>query len=150
MDNVNSDIRISSTLSSSFYSSKKKFKEVIDKIFAKSWHLITDDTHFDEENYVYPFILMDNVLPEPLFLIKNKNGIDAIRAVTMGRNAPQNPTPSVISFQICLKTLKWRRGELNPCPTYRWRHLFHKSGKPNNGLEPLTYCLQNSCSIQLS
>ena len=23
-----------------------------------------------------------------------------------------------------------------------------QSGKPNNGLEPLTYCLQNSCSIE--
>ena len=85
MHNVNSDIRTSSTLSSNFYSSKKKFKEVIDKIFAKSWHLITDDTHFDEENYVYPFILMDNVLPEPLFLIKNKNGIECFSNVCTHR-----------------------------------------------------------------
>ncbi len=32
---------------------------------------------------------------------RNKNGIDAKSAAIIGLNAPQNPTPRVISFQIC-------------------------------------------------
>ena len=69
------DIKLSGTLSSSFYSTERVFKDVIDNIFMHCWHLVTDDTMFIEPDYVYPFILMDNVLPEPLFLIRNNSGI---------------------------------------------------------------------------
>tara|TARA_B100001093_G_scaffold520485_1_gene616622 strand:- start:56980 stop:58068 length:1089 start_codon:yes stop_codon:yes gene_type:complete len=85
MLNVNNDIEVSSTLSSKFYSSKEIFNEVVENIFVTSWHLISDDSYFVEENYAFPFFLMDKVLPEPLFLVKNKNGIECFSNVCTHR-----------------------------------------------------------------
>ena len=85
MLNVNKDIEISSTLSSEFYSSQDIFNEVVENIFVTSWHLISDDSYFGEENYAFPFFLMDEVLPEPLFLVKNKNGIECFSNVCTHR-----------------------------------------------------------------
>ncbi len=43
------------------------------------------------------------------FLLKcwprNRNGMPASSAAKMGLSAPQKPTPSVISFQICFRTV---------------------------------------------
>ena len=85
MDYVNNDIKLSGTLSSSFYSTERVFKDVIDNIFMHCWHLVTDDTMFIEPDYVYPFTLMDNVLPEPLFLIRNNSGIECFSNVCTHR-----------------------------------------------------------------
>ena len=59
MLNVNNDIEVSSTLSSKFYSSQDIFNKVVENIFVTSWHLISDDSYFVEENYAFPFLLMD-------------------------------------------------------------------------------------------
>ncbi len=85
MDRITKDIRYSATLSSNFYSSEESFKNVIDNIFVHSWHFITDDEEFTVKDYAYPFILMQDVLPEPLFLIMNNDQLNCFSNVCTHR-----------------------------------------------------------------
>ena len=73
MINISNDITKSKTLPGAFYSSEEMFKLSLEKIFTRNWQFITDDTVIQKEGSVYPFKFLDDVVPEPLFLINNKN-----------------------------------------------------------------------------
>ena len=75
MKHIKANIEDSGTLSGNFYCSESIFHESIQKIFANSWQLITDDSEVSETNSAYPFVLMEEVLPESLFLINNEQRI---------------------------------------------------------------------------
>ena len=85
MKNIKKNIKESFTLPSSFYSSEDIFNNSIDKLFVKSWQFISEDSLLPDLNSVYPFTLIQDVLPEPLFLIRNINGIECYSNVCTHR-----------------------------------------------------------------
>ena len=75
MDIINNDISLANTLKGDFYSSEDNFEYSKENIFAKSWQLISDDSQLVyEPQSVYPFILLDGFLTEPMLLTKDKEG----------------------------------------------------------------------------
>jgi len=160
MLNVNNDIEVSSTLSSKFYSSQDIFNEVVENIFVTSWHLISDDSYFVEENYAFPFLLMDEVLPEPLFLVKNKNGIECFSNVCTHRGniliKKHGKIKKTIScnyhgrtfdnmgnflFMPCTERMKnfpTKRDNLPKISTSKWNQFIFTSLNPKFSLNDLT------------
>lgn len=68
---IDPDISRASTLPSSIYGDGQVYEVILDKIFATSWQVIDLDP---EETYnVYPFILLDGSLDEPLVLVRHEN-----------------------------------------------------------------------------
>ena len=68
--NIHRDISKAQTLPAEFYTRRDYFDLSKEKIFAKSWQMITDTHSFDEHN-TYPFIFLNSYLDEPLLLVKN-------------------------------------------------------------------------------
>ena len=85
MKNIKKNIEESYTLPSIFYSSESIFNKAIDKLFVKSWQFITEDTTLSNLNSAYPFTLIDDILPEPLFLIRNNKGVECYSNVCTHR-----------------------------------------------------------------
>lgn len=71
---INPNINQAHTLPAEFYRSEIAFTQVIEKIFAKSWHYIADADAVAKTGQVHPLTLLDNVLTEPLVLTKDKAG----------------------------------------------------------------------------
>ena len=67
---IDPDISKAETLPASFYKDAGLFEELKQKIFLKSWQWIGDTTLVSEKNAVYPFVLLDDFLTEPLVLTK--------------------------------------------------------------------------------
>ncbi|SDB20012.1 choline monooxygenase [Flavobacteriaceae bacterium MAR_2010_188] len=70
--NINKDIRYSETLPAEFYRSKTVFDEIKEKVFVRTWQLIGDESLVPFTETVYPFILLDNYITEPLVLVRDK------------------------------------------------------------------------------
>ena len=100
MKNISSKIEDSFTLPSSFYSSDSIFNESINKIFLNSWQFVTDSDVVSCPNSVFPFMLMDNVLPEPLFLINNNDNIGCYSNVCTHRGNLLINKPSILNHNI--------------------------------------------------
>tara|TARA_Y100001968_G_C19402470_1_gene741772 strand:+ start:280 stop:1362 length:1083 start_codon:yes stop_codon:yes gene_type:complete len=66
---VNKDITKSYTLPGDFYSSESKFENVVDRIFVGSWQLICTKNSIKSINDTYVFEFIEDLIPEPLFLI---------------------------------------------------------------------------------
>lgn len=73
MDKIDSDINKAKTLPGSFYRTKEFFEKSKEKIFAKSWQYIGDDSLVKIEKSAHPFNFIDGLIEEPLFLIKNND-----------------------------------------------------------------------------
>lgn len=71
---IASKITHSSTLPAAFYREKELFEESKEKIFAASWHYITDVSNLTEPGSVFPFTLLEGVLNEPLVLVRDLEG----------------------------------------------------------------------------
>lgn len=71
---ISDNIRQAATLPASFYREKATFEEVKEKIFAASWLYVADATVVSEPGDVYPFILLQGVLDEPLVLTRDGEG----------------------------------------------------------------------------
>ncbi|WP_411767250.1 aromatic ring-hydroxylating oxygenase subunit alpha [Winogradskyella sp. A3E31] len=69
---VDPDITKSETLPASFYKDPDVFEATKDSIFLKSWQWIGDEDLVKQPQSVYPFVLLDGFLNEPLILTKNK------------------------------------------------------------------------------
>lgn len=100
MKNIKKDIRKSNTLPSNFYCSELLFSRSIDKLFVNSWQLVTHDSVVSKDNQVYPFILIDNILPEPLFLINEDNQIKCYSNVCTHRGNLLIDSPSILKHEI--------------------------------------------------
>ena len=70
---IDPNIKKAETLPSSFYRDKNVFEEMKDNIFAKSWQWVGDANLVPSINSVYPFVLLDDFLAEPMFLSRNGN-----------------------------------------------------------------------------
>ena len=100
MKNVNNDIRYSFTIPASFYSSNTNFQESIDKIFATTYQLITHQNIIKEKNSVYPFTFIDNLIPEPLFLINENKRVKCYSNVCTHRGNLLIDKPMVVKNGI--------------------------------------------------
>lgn len=92
--NVDADIRKAETLPASFYRDPDIFEELKERVFAKSWQWIGDDSVIPPGNTVYPFVLLDKFLSEPMILTRDKDG--EVRCLTnvcthRGNIVVQNP-----------------------------------------------------------
>lgn len=71
---IDPDISKAKTISTDFYTNPLYFEESKEKIFAKSWQFATDIQNVKETGSVYPFLLLENYLNEPLILARDKYG----------------------------------------------------------------------------
>lgn len=72
---VHPDIRQAATLHTDFYTSPHYFEEAKEKIFARCPQFIGHRSQVAEAGSVYPFILLDGYLNEPLLLTHDKKGL---------------------------------------------------------------------------
>jgi len=70
MFNIDNDIKKSSIIDKKFYINNKAYQQVINKIFAFSWQLITDQITINKTN-VIPFIFLEKSINEPMILVKD-------------------------------------------------------------------------------
>ncbi len=70
---ISQNIRQASTIHTDFYTKNEYFEAAKEKIFAPSWQFI-GDTQLLENTNIYPFILLENYINEPLLLTKDKEG----------------------------------------------------------------------------
>ena len=70
---VDPDISIAKTLNTDFYTDPELFEESREKIFAKSWQFIGDESMVSRPGSCYPFTLLENFLDEPLLLTRDAN-----------------------------------------------------------------------------
>ena len=68
MKKINKDIRAAKTLTGQYYNSNLLFKKTIDKIFCTNWLLVTNESNLNDNNDVFPFNYLENVIAEPLLL----------------------------------------------------------------------------------
>lgn len=68
---IDPDITRASTLPSSIYGDRQLYNSAIEKIFATSWQIADVDPN--SRDNVYPFILLDGSLDEPLLLVRSEN-----------------------------------------------------------------------------
>jgi choline monooxygenase len=68
---VDPDITRAETLPASFYRDSGVFTDLVEKVFARSWHWIGDTSRVPLTNYAYPFSLLDPLLDEPLLLLRS-------------------------------------------------------------------------------
>jgi choline monooxygenase len=71
---IDPDISKAETLPSSFYKDPAVFELLKNKIFLKSWQWIGDDDLVKETNSVYPLLILEDHLNEPIVLSKAKDG----------------------------------------------------------------------------
>ena len=71
---IDPDIRIAETLPADFYQSQSVFEQIKTQIFERSWHWIGDSNSILPLNEsVYPFVLLEYYLKEPLLLIRKSH-----------------------------------------------------------------------------
>ena len=67
MKKINKDIRAANTLTGKYYNSNLFFEKTIDKIFCTNWLLVTNKSNLKNNNDVYPFNYLDNVMLNHFF-----------------------------------------------------------------------------------
>jgi len=73
--NIHPDIKKAETLPAQFYKDPAFFELIKQKVFLKSWQWIGDQNNVIQPQSVYPFVLLDGFLTEPMLLTKNKENI---------------------------------------------------------------------------
>jgi len=69
---IDKNIKSAATLSTEFYTSNDAWAQAKEKIFARTWQFCGDkELIFNGFENVYPYLLIDNYLEEPLLLIKS-------------------------------------------------------------------------------
>lgn len=69
---VDKNIAKAKTIDTLFYKSEECYQRSKEKIFSPSWQFIGDEDKVAESGSVYPFILLENYLNEPLVIVKDK------------------------------------------------------------------------------
>ena len=77
---IDPDIRKAETLPAWFYKDADLFDLMKERVFASSWQWIGDEYLVPLQHSVYPFVLMDQYLTEPLVLSRDAD--DQIRCCT--------------------------------------------------------------------
>jgi len=71
--NINPDITKAETLPASFYRDSAVFDSIKESIFLRSWQWIGDDNLVKLSKSIYPFILLEGFLTEPLLLTRDED-----------------------------------------------------------------------------
>ncbi|MBT3442238.1 MAG: aromatic ring-hydroxylating dioxygenase subunit alpha [Flavobacteriaceae bacterium] len=71
---IDPDISKAETLPSSFYKDPVAFELIKEKIFLKSWQWVGDENLVEKNNYVYPLVILEKYLSEPIFLSRSLDG----------------------------------------------------------------------------
>jgi len=70
---IHPDITKAETLPASFYRSQDVFDAIKERIFETTWQWIGDaDSCIPLTESVYPFVLLDNYLTEPMMVVRDK------------------------------------------------------------------------------
>lgn len=72
---IDPDIRQAETLPGSFYHHPAVFERLRQKVFARSWQLVGDESLVPLSGYAHPFFFVDYFLEEPMLLVKDQEGI---------------------------------------------------------------------------
>lgn len=80
MYHIHSDISKAETLPASFYKDVSVFETIKSDVFLKSWQWIGDENLVKLPESVYPFVLLDSFLTEPMLLTRDAN--DTINCMT--------------------------------------------------------------------
>jgi len=78
--NIHLDIRKAETLPASFYKDETVFEALKEKVFLKTWQWVGDQNKVKLPRSIYPFVLLDRYLTEPLLLTRDEN--DEIHCMT--------------------------------------------------------------------
>ena len=70
--NINPDINKAETLPASFYKDQNTFDAVKEQVFLSSWQWVGDENLVRQSQSVYPFVLLDGFLTEPMLLTRDK------------------------------------------------------------------------------
>lgn len=71
---INTDINSAETLPAFFYRSQEVFEAIKERVFLTSWHWVGDaTTTVPLAQSVYPFVLHDNFISEPMLLVREKD-----------------------------------------------------------------------------
>ncbi|MCX7878723.1 MAG: aromatic ring-hydroxylating dioxygenase subunit alpha, partial [Ignavibacteria bacterium] len=68
---IHKDIKKASTLPAEFYRSEEIFINCRDKIFKRFWHIAADKEKIKIPGQIYPFILLESFIDEPLLLTRD-------------------------------------------------------------------------------
>ncbi len=71
---VDRDIRKAETLPAHFYTDPDVFNRIREKIFLRSWQFIGDENRVKVDKSVFPFVLLDKYLAEPMVLTRDEQG----------------------------------------------------------------------------
>lgn len=83
---IDPDITQAHTISTEVYTSEAVFEAAKEQIFASSWQFVGDTDRVTEPGSVWPFMLLDNYLNEPLLLTRDKeNGLHCLSNVCTHR-----------------------------------------------------------------
>jgi choline monooxygenase len=77
---IDEDIRRAATLPAEVYSDPRWFAAARDRVFARSWQLAADTDRVKVPGQVYPFILLEGMLDEPLLLARGQD--DAVSCLS--------------------------------------------------------------------
>lgn len=72
---VDPDIRKAETLPASFYRDPQVFEELKEKVFARSWQWVGDESLVPEPESVCPLRLLDDYLAEPMMIVRDKDNV---------------------------------------------------------------------------
>ena len=81
METINENIEIARTIQSDFYTSNDMFQISKEKIFARSWQILSDDNKLKLNGSALPIQFIDGFIEEPLVLINNQNNINCFSNV---------------------------------------------------------------------
>lgn len=68
---IDPDIRKAETLPGNFYTNPQVFEALKENVFASSWQWVGDENLVPLSESVYPFVLLDHYLTEPMLLVRN-------------------------------------------------------------------------------
>jgi choline monooxygenase len=71
---IDPDIKKAETLPATFYKNQSVFNALKENVFLKSWQWIGDENLVQLPQSVYPFVLLEGFLTEPMVLTKDKEG----------------------------------------------------------------------------
>lgn len=72
---VDRDIRKAKTLPARIYNDSDIFNQIREKVFMRSWQFVGDENRVKVERSVFPFVLLDNYLAEPMVLTRDGQGV---------------------------------------------------------------------------
>lgn len=77
---VHPEISLAETLPATFYTDSATFEAIKDHILRRAWHFVGDTRMVPTAGSVYPFILQEHILDEPLMLVRGMD--DEVRCLS--------------------------------------------------------------------